>query len=70
MTGQQIGGTVRVAVTTEVSTGACSQECDQPLVSAKRIITRIMVRFSSYGLSGWLPTILLKRGKNLSISFA
>jgi AAHS family 4-hydroxybenzoate transporter-like MFS transporter len=26
--------------------------------------------FSSYGLSGWLPTILLKRGENLSISFA
>ncbi|MDR5759639.1 MFS transporter [Caballeronia sp. LZ035] len=26
--------------------------------------------FSSYGLSGWLPTILLKRGENLSHSFA
>ena len=26
--------------------------------------------FSSYGLSGWLPTILIKRGENLSISFA
>ncbi|BAN27628.1 MFS transporter [Caballeronia insecticola] len=26
--------------------------------------------FSSYGLSGWLPTILLKRGENLSSSFA
>ncbi|VXC92293.1 Major facilitator transporter [Burkholderia sp. 8Y] len=26
--------------------------------------------FSSYGLSGWLPTILLRRGENLSISFA
>jgi AAHS family 4-hydroxybenzoate transporter-like MFS transporter len=25
---------------------------------------------SSYGLSGWLPTILLKRGENLSMSFA
>lgn len=26
--------------------------------------------FSSYGLSGWLPTIMLKRGENLSTSFA
>lgn len=26
--------------------------------------------FSSYGLSGWLPTIMLKRGENLSVSFA
>ena len=26
--------------------------------------------FSSYGLSGWLPTILIKRGENLTHSFA
>ena len=26
--------------------------------------------FASYGLSGWLPTIMLKRGENLSTSFA
>ncbi|MGF6367962.1 AAHS family 4-hydroxybenzoate transporter-like MFS transporter [Paraburkholderia sp. RAU6.4a] len=26
--------------------------------------------FSAYGLSGWLPTIMLKRGENLSASFA
>jgi AAHS family 4-hydroxybenzoate transporter-like MFS transporter len=26
--------------------------------------------FSAYGLSGWLPTIMLKRGENLSSSFA
>lgn len=26
--------------------------------------------FAAYGLSGWLPTIMLKRGENLSASFA
>jgi AAHS family 4-hydroxybenzoate transporter-like MFS transporter len=26
--------------------------------------------FASYGLSGWLPTIMLRRGENLSTSFA
>jgi AAHS family 4-hydroxybenzoate transporter-like MFS transporter len=26
--------------------------------------------FAAYGLSGWLPTIMLKRGENLSSSFA